>query len=88
MPRGGAREGAGRPKKTDTAPIAALFELAIGQSSVELALDSKGQVKPSVHVYHRDPQEAARLAQEQFDALIMKYVAQPADVLRRAAEER
>ena len=31
-------------------------------SSVELTVDSKGVVKPSVKVYHADPQEAATQA--------------------------
>jgi hypothetical protein len=73
---GGARPGAGRkPKaeKTETQAVAALFEVAIGQSSVKLAIDSKNQVKPEVHVYHKDPREAARLAEAEFDRLIVKY---------------
>jgi hypothetical protein len=73
---GGARPGAGRkPKeKTETQAVAALFEVAIGQSSVKLELDSKGAVKPSVSAYHRDIAEAGKLAEAEFDRLIAKYV--------------
>jgi hypothetical protein len=58
------------------AAAAAIYEL-VGQSSVELALDSKGAIKPSVKVYHRDAHEAARLAQELFDEQLLKYVFKP-----------
>lgn len=63
----------------------AVFELASGASSVELTLDSKGAAKPSVKVYHRDPAEVSRIAEELFDGLICKYVQVPADVAKRAA---
>jgi len=62
-----------------------IFELAIGQSSVELGIDSKGLVKPEVKIYHRDPDEAFRIAQEIFDAAILKYVQAPADLVKKAA---
>ena len=63
----------------------AVFELTTGQSSVELTVDSKGQVKPGVKVYHRDPAEASRIAQDLFDAQILKYVTLPLEIARRAA---
>ncbi len=106
MPRGGLREGAGRPTKTDapampleacraphagletedagqpkvevveaTLQTATLLEVAIGQSSVKLELDSKGQVKPTVHVYHRSPKKAAATAEAEMDRLLLKYAA-------------
>lgn len=62
-----------------------VFELAIGQSSVELTIDSKGLVKPGVKVYHRDPDEAFRVAQEIFDAAVIKYVQGPAEIAKKAA---
>ena len=77
--RGGARVGAGRPKKlvpNDAAAAlltAAVYELSIGQSSVELAMDSKGAVKPSVKVYHRSARTASRMAVAIFDELVTKY---------------
>jgi hypothetical protein len=58
------------------AAAAAIYEL-VGQSSVELGLDSKGQIKPSVKVYHRDPKMAAKMAQELFDEQLDKYVFKP-----------
>lgn len=61
-----------------------IFELAIGQSSIELTVDSKGLVKPAVKIYHRDAGEAMRLAQEHFDALILKYVQTPAELAKKA----
>lgn len=79
MTRGGAREGAGRPKKlvpTDAAAAlltAAVYELSIGQSSVELAMDSKGAVKPAVKVYHRSARMAAKMARSIFDELVTQY---------------
>ena len=33
-------------------------------SSVKLETDSKGFLKPTVHVYHADPMEAAKMALE------------------------
>jgi len=52
---------------------AAVYELSIGQSSVELAMDSKGAAKPSVKVYGRSARTAARMAQSIFDELVAKY---------------
>jgi hypothetical protein len=44
---------------------------------VKLELDSKGQVKPTVHVYHRSPTKAAATAEAEMDRLLAKYA--PAD---------
>lgn len=78
MPRGGSREGAGRPRKEPestpaTAIAAALLEMAIGQSNVRLELDSQGRVKPNVQVFHADPKRAGQLAQTEFDRLMDVY---------------
>lgn len=79
MPRGGAREGAGRPRKLkpdDAAAAlltAAVYELSIGQSSVKLTLDSKGTAKPEVHCYAKTARSASRTAQAIFDELLKKY---------------
>ena len=79
MPRGGVREGAGRPKKlqpNDAAAAlltAAVYELSIGQSSVKLTLDSKSQVKPEVHAYAKTARAASKTAQAIFDELLKKY---------------
>ena len=43
------------------------------RSSVEITVDSKAVVKPTVKVYSDDPDEAAEKAQEIFDSLIIKY---------------
>lgn len=81
MTRGGAREGAGRPKKLapdDAAAAlltAAVYELSIGQSSVKLTMDSKGAVKPEVHVFARTARTASATAQKIFDDLMCKYAA-------------
>jgi len=77
--RGGARVGAGRPKKlvpNDAAAAlltAAVYELSIGQSSVKLTLDSKGTAKPEVHCYAKTARQASRTAQAIFDELLKKY---------------
>ena len=79
MPRGGVRPGAGRPKKRapdDAAAAlltAAVYELSIGQSSVELAMDSKGAVKPTVKAYAKTARMASQTAQKVFDELVTKY---------------
>jgi len=80
MTHGGAREGAGRrPKKLTPADAsaalltAAVYELSIGQSSVELAMDSKGAVKPTVKAYAKTARAASRTAQAVFDELVKKY---------------
>lgn len=41
--------------------------------SVELSLDSKGVVKPTVKVYNPDPHQASADAQAIFDQLRAKY---------------
>jgi hypothetical protein len=80
---GGKRVGAGRPKKltpTDASAAlltAAVYELSIGQSSVEIALNSKGAAQPSVKVYHKSSRTASRMAQAIFDDLLKKYCALP-----------
>lgn len=89
MPRGGTREGAGRPKKltpTDASAAlltAAVYELSIGQSSVELSMNSKGSAQPSVKVYHKSARTASRMAQALFDELIVKYCPPPKDELSK-----
>lgn len=40
----------------------AVTQTPMPASSVEIATDSKGNPKPTVKVYHDDPQEAKRLA--------------------------
>lgn len=74
--RGGARPGAGRPRKTEqqlAQTIGSLVEMAIGQSSVQLELDSKQQVKPTVSAYHPDVNKAGKLCEAEFDRLMAKY---------------
>lgn len=78
MPSGGARAGAGRPKKPAAAErvataLGTLVEMAIGQSSVTLELDSKNQVKPGVSAYHPDVRAAGRICEAEFDRLMDKY---------------
>lgn len=46
-----------------------------GVSSVELTVDSKGVVKPTVKVYDQDPDVASAKAQEIFDENVGKYTA-------------
>ncbi len=81
--QGGAREGAGRPKKLTPADAsaalltAAVYELSIGQSSVKLTLDSKGAVKPEVHCFAKTARTASRTAQTIFDELLKKYAPPP-----------
>jgi hypothetical protein len=84
---GGARPGAGRKPTTvklehaDAATAlltAAVYELAIGQSSVELSMDSKGTIRPTVKVYGRDARSADKMARELFDGLVKDYC-KPAD---------
>jgi len=76
---GGARKGAGRPRKLTPADAsaalltAAVYELSIGQSSVKLTLDSKSQVKPEVHAYAKTARSASATAQKVFDELLRKY---------------
>ena len=43
------------------------------RSSVEITVDSKGVVKPTVKCYSTDPDEAAEIAQRIFDDLVIKY---------------
>lgn len=82
---GGARVGAGRPKKLTPADAsaalltAAVYELSIGQSSVKLTLDSKSQVKPEVHVFHKSVRTASKMARAIFDELITAYCTPPLD---------
>jgi len=77
--RGGARVGAGRPKKLvpdDAAAAlltAAVYELSIGQSSVELAMGAKGEVRPTVKAYAKTARAASLTAQKVFDELVTKY---------------
>src|SRR5690349_11519620 len=75
---GGARPGAGRKPKTTTEErltdaLTAALHTAIGQSSVELTLDSKQQVKPTVSAYHPEVSKAGQLAEAEFDRLMAKY---------------
>lgn len=85
MTRGGAREGAGRPKKRTPADAsaalltAAVYELSIGQSSVTLTLDSKSQIKPSVTAYAKTARSASATAQKVFDELLEKYTPKAED---------
>lgn len=39
-------------------------------SSVEIATDSKGNPKPTVKVYHEDPEEASRQAHQLYTKLV------------------
>ena len=85
MPAGGARQGAGRPtRKPKADPTATaealgrLLELAAGQSSVQLELDSKQQVKSTVDAHHRNVHTAGTLAQAEFDRLMAVYYPKPA----------
>jgi hypothetical protein len=59
------REGNATECSVTTAPAPSL--------SVEIATDSKGQVKPTVKIYHEDPQaaaiEAVRLYKQVLEAL-------------------
>jgi hypothetical protein len=84
MTAGGARVGAGRPKKPIEAKVAAalgtLVEMAIGQSSVSLELDSKGAAKPCVSVYHPDVRAAGRICEAEFDRLMGKYHPKPTTI--------
>ncbi len=41
-------------------------------SSVEIATDSKGQPKPTVKVYHEDPQQAFAVALELYRACLTR----------------
>jgi len=50
-------------KKVETAPRAF--------SSVEIAVDSKGNVKPAVKVYHEDPVQAFKQAKALMDEAIV-----------------
>ena len=50
-------------KKVETAPRAF--------SSVEIAVDSKGNVKPAVKVYHEDPVKALKQAKSLMDEAIL-----------------
>ncbi len=83
MTAGGARPGAGRPKKAPAAAekvaaaIGTLVEMAIGQSSVSLELDSKGTAKPAVHTFHPDVRSAGRICEAEFDRLMEKYHPRP-----------
>ncbi len=82
MTSGGARPGAGRPKKPAAvekvaAALGTLVEMAIGQSSVSLELDSKSAVKPQVSVYHPDVRSAGRICEAEFDRLMDKYHPKP-----------
>ena len=43
------------------------------QDSVELSVDAKGNVKPSVKCYDKDINEASKRAQETLDVLLAKY---------------
>lgn len=85
MGSGGTRVGAGRPKKVSPADAsaslltAAVYELSIGQSSVELSMNSKGSAQPSVKVYHKSARTASKMAQALFDELIVKYCPPPRD---------
>jgi len=75
---GGAREGAGRPKKLTPADAsaalltAAVYELSIGQTSVKLAMTAAGP-RPEVHCYAKTARTASRMAQVIFDELLSKY---------------
>ena len=44
-----------------------------GVSSVKLNTTAKGFTQTEVHIYHDDPHEAARLANEIYEALLAKW---------------
>lgn len=46
-------------------------------SSVELTVDSKAVVKPTVKIYDLDAAAACEMAEDLFDDLIIKYGAKP-----------
>ena len=60
--------------------LSTLLQMATGQSSVQLELDSKQQVKPTVNAYHKSVHKAGTLAQAEFDRLMDAYYPKPAVV--------
>lgn len=60
-------------KNVKTKVEAGLFAVSESLSSVKLVRTAGGEVRPEVKVYHSDPIEAMRLAQEIMDKLNEKY---------------
>jgi hypothetical protein len=65
------------PREARLADALGALAEAIGQSSVQLELDSQHQVKPSVKAYHPVVKQAGRLCETEFDRLMDKYHPKP-----------